>query len=110
MVTTSHSRARLITGYLNGAVSDHATLASRASDRGRLGSGQPSTDYGMLHLSNWFWTIDKAGSAGFDTSIALLWLIIGVLITGINLLLVFRALRYRRITLPDRVQQDRSKG
>lgn len=70
---------------------------------------QTSNGYSLLNLSNWAWTISESTSSGFDPAIAVLLLIVGLFITAINLLLVFRALEYRRITVPVRVRQDRGE-
>lgn len=69
-------------------------------------TGIPATNYSLLHISNWAWTLSEAGSLGFDPSIAILLLAIGLITTALNLLLVLRAFRYHRITVPGRVKQD----
>jgi hypothetical protein len=69
-------------------------------------TGTPAQNYGLLHISNWAWTLTEAASSGFDPAIAILLLAIGSIITAVNLLLFLRALQYHRISVPERVRQD----
>jgi hypothetical protein len=69
-------------------------------------TGSPGQTYGLLQISNWAWTLTEAASSGFDPAIATVLIVIGLVITAVNLFLFLRALRYHRITVPDRVKQD----
>lgn len=69
-------------------------------------TGSPGQTYGLLQISNWAWTLTEAASSGFDPAIATVLIVIGLVITAVNLFLFLRAFRYHRITVPDRVKQD----
>ena len=72
--------------------------------------GRVSNSYTALHASNWVWTWDECfSSSGLPTSVALLIVIAGGLILTLNLVLLFREFRARRIAVPLRVRQDVSQ-
>jgi hypothetical protein len=72
-------------------------------------AGNASLNYGLFHVSNWAWTLSETFRSGFDPAIAVFLLMVGLIITALNLLLTLRAFKYRRITVPDRVMQDQGK-
>ncbi len=69
-------------------------------------TGNPSQTYSLMQISNWAWTLAEATATGFDPAIAFLLLLIGSIITAVNLLLFLRAFKYHRVSTPDRVRQD----
>jgi hypothetical protein len=72
-----------------------------------LTTGAPSYSYTPLEAIDWVWSLSEAFDRSFDPALALLVLIGGILITVVNLALLFREFEYQRITIPQRVEQDR---
>ena len=73
-----------------------------------LMTGGVSNSYSTIHTLNWAWTLaevaDRQRYQIFDASLVLC---VGAIIGIFNLALLFREFDYRRIAVPDRVQQDR---
>ena len=73
-----------------------------------LMTGGVSNSYSTIHTLNWAWTLaEVAGGQRYQIFDASLVLCVGVIIGIFNLALLFREFDYRRIAVPDRVQQDR---
>lgn len=69
--------------------------------------GRVSINYSALHASNWLWTWNESfSSRGLRGEISLLILLLGLAVLAVNLILLFREFRYRRIAVPLRVKQD----
>ncbi|MCA9140564.1 MAG: hypothetical protein KDB00_27520, partial [Planctomycetales bacterium] len=69
--------------------------------------GRVSINYSALHVSNCFWTwTESFTSRGMRGEISALILVIGLAVLSVNLILLFREFRYRRIAVPLRVKQD----
>jgi len=64
-------------------------------------------NYNLIQVSNWAWTLTEMFQSRFDPAIAFFLLTVGMIVTVINLLLMLRAFKYRRIGVPERVRQDR---
>ena len=71
-----------------------------------LATGNASFNYNWMQVSNWAWTLTEMFRSGFDPDIAFFLLTVGLIVTVINLLLMLRAFKYRRIDVPERVRQD----
>jgi hypothetical protein len=70
-------------------------------------TGSLGGSYEAIDTLNWAWTIGEAVDRQlYPTSYALLILGTGAIIGILNLFLLFRELDYRRIAVPERVQQD----
>lgn len=72
-----------------------------------LTTGSPSYSYTPLESIDWIWSLNEAFTRSFDPALALLVFSGGILITVVNLALLFREFEYRRITVPQRVEEDR---
>lgn len=72
-----------------------------------LTTGSPPNSYRSLEAVDWAWTLVEAFDHGYEWSLALTILLVGSMFTAINLLFLFREFRYRRITVPQRVLEDR---
>lgn len=71
-------------------------------------TGSLSNNYGPIHTLNWVWTlVEVVDRRTFQVSNAYLILSTGAIIGIVNLALLFREFDYRKIEVPDRVQQDR---
>ncbi|QEF96093.1 hypothetical protein Mal15_01190 [Stieleria maiorica] len=69
--------------------------------------GRISMNYSALHASNWMWTWNEAfSSRGLPAEVAILILAVGSGVLAINLILLFREFRLRKIAVPMRVKQD----
>ena len=71
-----------------------------------LTTGAPPYDYQPLEAIDWAWTLVEAFEGRYDTSLAMTVLVVGLLVLQINLMLLFREFRYRRMTVPQRVLED----
>lgn len=69
-------------------------------------TGAPPYDYTPLEAINWSWTMVEAFETSYSPALAALILSLGLVITTINLFLMFKVFRYRRISVPERVLQD----
>ncbi|HBV64452.1 MAG TPA: hypothetical protein DEF45_15685 [Rhodopirellula sp.] len=73
-----------------------------------LMTGTVSYTYSTIHTLNWGWTLaevaDRQKYQIFDASFIMC---VGLIIGAFNLALLFREFDYRRIAVPERVQQDR---
>ena len=74
-------------------------------------TGAVSTSYEPIDTLNWAWTLVEAiDKRTYPTFAAFLILCTGVTIAIFNLTLLFREFDYRRIAIPERVQQDSQVG
>jgi hypothetical protein len=69
-------------------------------------TGVPPYSYGELDAINWAWTLSEAFRNNYNGALALLILLAGLVITIANLFLLYKVVRYRRISVPERVLQD----
>ena len=74
-----------------------------------IATGMPPNDYTEIEAINWGWTLIEAFDNGYDWALASLIFLVGGCITLVNLLFVFRVFQYRRISVPQRVQQETAK-
>ncbi len=71
-------------------------------------SGNPSYSFSPLDIINWASSIDQAFSyQGIDEPLVFLVVVVGALITFANLGYLLRVFQYRRISVPQRVVQDK---
>ena len=71
-----------------------------------LFTGSPPYNYGPLEAIDWAWTLVEAFETRYSPVLALLILLTGIVITILNLMLLFGVFRYRRISVPQRVLED----
>jgi hypothetical protein len=71
-----------------------------------LTTGSPPYSYQNLEAIDWVWTLFEAFDQGYAPSLAAAVFFFGLMVLFINLTLLFREFRYRRITVPDRVLAD----
>ncbi|MGB7342656.1 MAG: hypothetical protein WBD20_00435 [Pirellulaceae bacterium] len=72
-------------------------------------TGGPPKTYMSIEIIDWAWSMDEAFSTGgIDEGLAILMFSIGSLITMINLGFLLRVFQYRRISVPQRVAQDKA--
>jgi hypothetical protein len=71
-----------------------------------LTTGSPPYSYQNLEAIDWVWTLFEAFEQGYAPSLAAAVFFFGLMVLFINLTLLFREFRYRRITVPDRVLAD----
>ena len=64
-------------------------------------------NYTPLEAINWGWTLIEAFDSGYSPYLAMMILLVGLVITGINLALLLGEFRYRRISVPKRVTEDK---
>jgi len=69
-------------------------------------TGSPPFNYTPLEAIDWAWTLVEAFDTRYSPILAILILITGVVITIMNLMLLFGVFRYRRISVPERVLED----
>ncbi len=74
-----------------------------------LTTGSPPYSYTPMEAIDWAWSLVEAFDKGFDPMLAILVLIVGLLVTLLNLAMLFREFEYRRIAIPARVAQDQGK-
>jgi hypothetical protein len=76
-----------------------------------LMTGSMATTYGTIHTLNWALTLaEVVDQRTFQLSNAYLILLTGAIIGIVNLALLFREFDYRKIEVPNRVQQDRQSN
>lgn len=68
-----------------------------------LTTGAPPYSYQNLEAIDWAWTLVEAFDNSYSTALAFMIVIAGVCVMVINLALLFREFRYRRIASPQRV-------
>ena len=73
-----------------------------------LATGSIAMIYDATQLTNWSWTTVHAFDRGFPPEIAVMIFLIGLGCLLPNLFLLFREFRYRRVAVPQRVQQETS--
>ncbi len=71
-------------------------------------TGSPAYNYTPLEAIDWAWTLFEAFDTGYSPMLAIMIVITGIVITTMNLLLLFGVFRYRRISVPERVLEDAS--
>ncbi len=71
-----------------------------------LTTGAPPYQYQNIEAIDWAWTLVEAFDQGYDPALALAIFLCGLVILLINLTLLLREFRYRRITVPQRVLVD----
>ena len=69
-------------------------------------TGAPPFSYRPLETIDWAWTLVEAFDNRYDPYLASLIFVAGISITLVNLTMLFRVFSYRRISVPQRVQQD----
>lgn len=69
-------------------------------------TGSPPLTYTPLEAINWAWTLADAFQTRYNPFLALTVLVVGLVVTLMNLALLFRVFHYRRISVPERVLQD----
>ncbi len=69
-------------------------------------TGSPPFSYTPLEAIDWAWTLVEAFDTRYSPILAILILITGIVITIMNLMLLFGVFRYRRISVPERVLED----
>lgn len=73
-----------------------------------LTTGAPPYSYAPLEAIDWAWSLVEAFETRFDPVLALMVMLVGIVLTLVNLALCFREFGYRRISVPRRVVEDRS--
>ncbi|MFK8114162.1 MAG: ABC transporter permease [Rubripirellula sp.] len=74
-----------------------------------MATGSAPFNYTQLEAINWGWTLIEAFENRYDPVLAFKILLVGVCITLVNLVLLFRVFRYRKISVPERVLQDKAE-
>lgn len=69
-------------------------------------TGAPAASYQVSEAPNWAWTLFHAFDQGLPAASGILILSAGTVVVCLNLLLLFREFRYRRIAVPARVRAD----
>ncbi len=70
-------------------------------------TGSPPYTYTPMEAIDWAWTMVEAFESSYSGTLALLVFITGTVITFVNLTMMFAEFRYRRISIPERVVEDR---
>lgn len=69
-------------------------------------TGSTPYNYTPLEAIDWAWTLVEAFDTRYSPVLALLIMFTGMVITVLNLMLLFGVFRYRRISVPERVLED----
>lgn len=69
-------------------------------------TGSPPYNYTPLEAIDWAWTLVEAFDTRYSPILAILILLFGMVVTVVNLTLLFGVFRYRRISVPERVLED----
>ena len=72
-------------------------------------TGSLASQYQLSEAFNWFWTLLAAFDNNLSPQIAVLILTVGLVILCINLGLLFREFRYRRIAVPARILAEEGR-
>jgi hypothetical protein len=73
-------------------------------------TGSPPFNYMPLEAIDWAWTLVEAFETSYSSVLAIMILLTGIVITLMNLMLLFGVFRYRRISVPERVLEDASSS
>ncbi|MCG8652604.1 MAG: hypothetical protein MI861_22380 [Pirellulales bacterium] len=71
-----------------------------------LFTGSTPYSYTSVEAIDWAWTLVEAFEQRYDSTLALLIFLVGVVIVLINLLLLLTEFRYRKVAVPQRVLDD----
>ena len=69
-------------------------------------TGSPPYTYTPLEVIDWGWTLIEAFERPYSPYLAMLSLVVGIVITLVNLALLLGVFGYRRISVPERVLED----
>jgi hypothetical protein len=74
-------------------------------------TGSTPNSYTKLEVIDWVWSLDEAFSynSAIDAPLASLVLLVGFLITVVNLAFLLSVFQYRRVSVPQRVIQDKNQ-